>query len=166
MVGQIMQLGICTENLDTSVTLWPLQSVKAYYTSQPDTFAFGDADPDCDTELTVIDNDGFQSTYNLDGSGNPTSSVLKSGSFVAGGFTQSKKMASGQYAAEALKKHPNLKKPEWKHCYDTEAYFCDHPLTSDPVTNPQLRGRAFIFAGIDSVNENNPRTSQDENIKW
>ena len=91
-----MQIGTTSSN---SATLWPIVGVKAQYTSNPDSFAFGDADPDCDTEMTVMDNDGFESVPG------------KSGSFVAGGFTQSKKMTSAQYAAEALLKDPHLKMP-------------------------------------------------------
>jgi hypothetical protein len=98
--------------------------------------------------LTVIDNDGISG-------------------FVAGGFTFSKSLVSGEF-------YKNTQDPHYTKCYSNEAtsvaekYFCDHPLTTptEEVTGHRELGRAWIMKGIDSTNVNDPRPMDDENVVW
>ena len=97
--------------------------------------------------MTVIDNDGVSS-------------------FVAGGYTFSKTLVSGEL-------YKGTNNPLYTKCYSTEGgthekYFCNHPLTtpSEEVKNHRELGRAWIMKGIDSTNINDPRPMDDENVAW
>ena len=75
-------LRISTISIFYGVLISSRLKVDARFSINPDPFAFGEDDPNCDTEMFVMDSDGIEGGF--------TDSTPKLGSMVVGGFTMSK----------------------------------------------------------------------------